>query len=71
MIYKVKTYSLPDLTYLGTLRVRNPSAENIAKRMGGKISKTQGALPTLDFRDGRRIMYRIMPAPEPTKAKLP
>ena len=59
-MYRVKIYSLPDLRYLGTIRVKNPSPENIAKRMGGKVGQSNGMLPTLDFKDGHRIMYRVM-----------
>lgn len=65
-MYKVKIYSLPDLRHLGTIRVKNPSAENIAKRMGGTVSDCQGIYPTLDFKDGHRIMYRVM---EPNQDK--
>lgn len=65
-MYRVKIYSLPGLIYQGTIRVKNPSAENIAKRMGGKASDCQGIYPTLDFKDGHRIMYRVM---EPNQDK--
>lgn len=66
-MYRVKIYSLPDLTYQGTIRVKNPSAENIAKRMGGKVSGCQGIYPTLDFKDGHRIMYRVQETIQDTR----
>ena len=67
MIYKVKIYSLPDLAYQGTIRVKNPSAEKIAKRMGGKVGQSNGMLPTLDFKDGHRIMYRVQETIQDTR----
>jgi len=58
-MYKVKVYSLPGLIYRGTIRVKNRSAQNIAKRMGALIVEAGMDTGTLSTRTGEQVMYRI------------
>ena len=67
-MYRVKVYSLPGLIYQGTIRVKNPSAENIAKRMGGTISPNPGAMAlVLNFKDGHQVMCCVMEPVQDTR----